>query len=96
MLFTIGVECPKSENEAFGLVVPALCDGGYACFSAANTEQEIAVMANEAITMMLEVMLDDGASVLDIEDKGMMYYREQEDYSHCDAWLKLDIDLSGL
>lgn len=94
MLFSIGVELPKDKDQAFGLVVPALCDANYACFSAADLESEIPSMAKEAIIDMVEVMIDDGYPLLNVQDKGVVYYRAQDDYAHCDAWLLLDIDLS--
>lgn len=95
MLFSIGVESPKNENEAFGLIVPALCNDEYGCFSAADSEQEIAAMVTEAIGLIVEDMIEAGASALEIVDKGVMSYRKVEDYAHCDLWLLLEVDLSA-
>lgn len=94
MLFSIGVELPKDKDQAFGLVVPALCDANYGCFSAADLESEIPSMAKEAIIDMVEVMIEDCYPLLNVQDKGVVYYRDQGDYAHCDAWLLLEIDLS--
>lgn len=94
MLFSIGVEVPKANDEAFGLIIPALCNDKYGCFSAADSEQEIVVMATEAITTMVEEMLEDGLSILDLKDKGVLTYQKDEEYAYCDTWLMLDIDIS--
>lgn len=94
MLFSIGVEFPKTEDQAFGLVVPALCDGDYACYSAADSEADIPAMAKEAILLMIETMVDDNQLVSGISDRGVMHYRASEDYAYCDAWLLLELDLS--
>ncbi len=95
MLFSIGIELPKNDEQAFGIVVPALCEQGYGCFSAADTEEEIPAMVTEAITLILESIIDDGKSLLDIKDRGFIYYQKQHDYQFCNAWLKLDIDLTA-
>lgn len=96
MLFSIGVELPKDDDQAFGLVVPALCEADYGCFSAADEESEIPTTAKEAIILMVESMIEDGYPLLNVQDKGVMYYRTQEGYAFCDAWLLLDIDLSNV
>ncbi|MFV0574945.1 MAG: type II toxin-antitoxin system HicB family antitoxin [Vibrio sp.] len=95
MLFSIGVELPKNEDQAFGLVVPALCDSNYACFSAADRERDIPSVVKEAIIDMVETMLEDEYSLAKIKDKGVLFYRNQDEYAYCDAWLLLDIDLSA-
>lgn len=94
MLFSVGVEYPSHDEEAFGLVVPALFDHGHACFSAADSEEQIKAMATEAISMVVEEMVSSGASVDGIKDMGPRHYSKQEDYEHCDAWLLLDVDLT--
>ncbi|NAX23798.1 type II toxin-antitoxin system HicB family antitoxin [Vibrio sp. V39_P1S14PM300] len=96
MLFSIGIELPKEKEQAIGLVVPALCQDGYGCFSAADSEREVPAMAKEAILTMVEVMVENGYPVLNVQDKGVMYYREQKPYAYCDVWLMLDIDLSDI
>lgn len=35
MIFTVAVETPQNEDQAFGMAVPALCQLNYGCFSAA-------------------------------------------------------------
>ncbi|MBR0574208.1 MULTISPECIES: type II toxin-antitoxin system HicB family antitoxin [Pasteurellaceae] len=95
MLFTIGVEMPKDENSAFGMVVPALCNDEYSCFSAADSEEEIIPQVTDAVHSMLELMLDDDFDILSITDKGFNFYKTQEDYKYCDVWLLIDIDLTS-
>ncbi|MCX2960317.1 type II toxin-antitoxin system HicB family antitoxin [Rodentibacter caecimuris] len=95
MLFTVGVETPKAENEAFGLVVPALFNEEYSCFSAADTTEEIVPMVTEAIHLMLEGMAEDGFDISQIKDQGFTYYKQQEDFAHCDSWLLIDVDITA-
>ncbi|AEY02753.1 hypothetical protein GU3_15000 [Oceanimonas sp. GK1] len=94
MLFSVGVEYPSHDGEALGLVVPALCNDDYACFSAADSEEQVKSMATEAIAMVVEEMVSNGVSVDNIKDMGPRQYRQLEDYSHCDGWLLLDVDLT--
>ncbi|AFU18696.1 MULTISPECIES: type II toxin-antitoxin system HicB family antitoxin [Actinobacillus] len=95
MLFTIGVESPNNENEAFGLCVPALFTKTYSCFSAADKVDEIIPMVTDAIHTMLEMMVEDEFDITSIQDKGFIYYKQQEDFSFCDSWLLVDIDISA-
>ena len=83
MLFSVGVEYPSHDGEALGLVVPALCNDDYACFSAA-----------EAIAIVVEEMVSNGNSGDSIKDLGPRHYRQLADYKHCDGWLLLDVDLT--
>ena len=94
MLFSIGVELPKSAEQAFGIVVPALCKGDHACYSAADSEDQLAAMANDAIITMVEEMLADGLVLTDICDDGVLSYRQQPEHSDVDTWLLLDIDMT--
>ncbi|ELO1555125.1 type II toxin-antitoxin system HicB family antitoxin [Aeromonas hydrophila] len=95
MLFSVGVELPAQDNEAFGLVVPALCSAGFGCFSAADSESEIPSMVTEAITMVLEELRDQGHHLDTIKDLGVMHYRTDPEYAFCGAWLMLDVDTSA-
>lgn len=94
MLFSVGVEYPSQDGEALGLVVPALCNDDYACFSAADSEAQVKVMATEAIAMVVEEMVSNGVSGDSIKDLGPRHYRQLADYDHCDGWLLLDVDLT--
>lgn len=95
MLFTVGLEAPKNDDQAFGIVVPALCNEGYACFSAADSENEIIPQVTDAIHLTLEGMVDDEFDILRVKDKGVLFYKAQEDYNYCDIWLLVDIDLTA-
>ncbi|WP_018693402.1 type II toxin-antitoxin system HicB family antitoxin [Algicola sagamiensis] len=59
MLFKIGIE-PGDDNTAFGIVIPALCQGGYGAFSAADTFEEIVPNTREAAFLILKEMATNG------------------------------------
>lgn len=94
MLFSIGVEQPQNKDQAFGLIVPALCFGPYACFSSSDSEIGIHVAAKEAVISIIETLVEAGSNISGLNDKGVGTYREMETYAHCDYWLLVDIDLS--
>lgn len=94
MLFTIGVETPKHDNEAYGLVVPALNNDYYACFSAADHADDILRMATDAITTVLQDRVEHGLENDNIKDLGYRACQQHPDYTHCDTWLLADIDIS--
>lgn len=96
MLFSVGVEIPKSNDDAFGLIIPALCNDEYSSYSAADTQEQIPLMATDAIVMMIEEMLHDGVALNNIVDKGVLAYQQDSEYSDYDAWLMLDVDVSKL
>lgn len=95
MLFSVGIETPKDTDEAFGLVVPALCTEKYDCYSAADTEDDIAPMVTEAIQAMLSVMQDEGYDLAQVKDAGVFTYQKHADFAHCDNWLLLHVDTSA-
>ncbi|MBN6074856.1 type II toxin-antitoxin system HicB family antitoxin [Aggregatibacter actinomycetemcomitans] len=95
MLFTVGVEIPKNENEAFGLCVPALFTDVYSCFSAADTLEEIIPNVTDAIHTMLEMMVEDEFDITSIKDLGFLHYKQQEDFAYCESWLLVDVDISA-
>lgn len=94
MLFSIGVELPKNENECYGLVVPALCTDIYSCFSAADTDAEILPQVRDVIESVLTDMLANDVDIATIKDKGFSTYRQEEDFAYCDTWLLIDVDIS--
>ncbi len=94
MWFTLGVETPKKEDSAYGIVVPALCNDRYSCYSASDNSKDIAAHSAEAIESILEEMLADGFDVLGLEDQGALVYKEDKAYSFCDVWLQIEIDVS--
>ncbi|KMK50921.1 CopG family transcriptional regulator [[Actinobacillus] muris] len=95
MLFTVGVETPKTEKEAFGLVVPALFTDSYSCFSAADTVEDIVPMVTDAIHSVLEMMAEDNFDLSTIKDLGFTDYKEQDDFKFCDSWLLIDVDITA-
>lgn len=97
MFFSVGVETPKDENTAYGMIVPALSAGvsDYGCFSAADTQEQIPVMVKEAILMVIEDMLQTGRLALDsIKDAGYMVYAADPEYKDYDSWFTIEVDLS--
>ncbi|MBV7434485.1 type II toxin-antitoxin system HicB family antitoxin [Cardiobacteriaceae bacterium TAE3-ERU3] len=94
MLFSVGVEMPKNENEAYGLVVPALCRDNYGCISAADTLNDIPAMVKDVISMVLADMSESGVDTVSIVDEGFAVYQKQDDYQYCDTWLLIDVDIS--
>ncbi len=94
MWFTLGVETPKNKDSSYGIVVPALCNEHYSCYSASDSSKDIAAHSAEAIESILEEMLADGFDVLGLEDQGALIYKEDQSYSFCDVWLQIEIDVS--
>ncbi|MGB9097102.1 type II toxin-antitoxin system HicB family antitoxin [Erwinia sp.] len=95
MFFSVGVETPSDENTAYGMIVPAFFVHDYGCFSAADSEQEIAPMVREAILLNVEEMLLSGNySVEAIKDDGYLAYSRHPDYADYDSWFMIDVDLS--
>lgn len=95
MLFTIGIETPTHDNEAYGIAVPVLFTDTYACISAADTLEEIPTQATDAIHSILEMMYEDGTDIGELKDKGYKHYQSLEDFQYCDTWLLLDVDISA-
>lgn len=94
MIFTVGVETPENENQAYGMIVPALCQLDYGCFSAADDVDDLLPMVTEAITMMLEAMVEDGFDLTTLKDKGVTHYKVDPEYADFDTWLLVDVDIS--
>ncbi|EEU3290528.1 CopG family transcriptional regulator [Escherichia coli] len=95
MFFSVGVETPKDDQIAYGITVPAFDRFDFGCVSAADSQAEIPVMAREAILAIVEEMLLSGAHSLDdIHDEGYLAYSDNINYSHCDSWFVIDVDLS--
>ncbi len=94
MFFSVGVELPKDENTAYGLVIPALCTENYGCFSAADNKEDIAIMAREAVLLTVEDMVANNSTVEHIKDAGYLVYVENTEYQYVDSWFVIDVDLS--
>lgn len=82
----------NSPDEAFGLVVPALCNDNYACFSAADNQEDIAIMAREAILGVIEDMVENNVDVDSIKDTGVLSYQTNPDYAHCSFWYLVEVE----
>lgn len=94
MIFTVGVGTPKNENEAYGMIVPVLCQQNYGCFSAADEIEQLAPMVTEAITGNLEMMVEDNFDITSLKDLGVTHYRNDPEYADFDTWLLVDIDIT--
>lgn len=95
MFFTLGIETPNDSNTAYGIVVPALCNDKYSCYSAADKEADIPTMATEAILLTVQDMIESGDyDVKDIHNYHVSYKNNSE-YDYCDTWVIIDVDLSS-
>ncbi|WP_227318254.1 type II toxin-antitoxin system HicB family antitoxin [Cedecea davisae] len=96
MFFSVGVELPATENEAFGLVVPALCNDDFGCVSAVDTQADIAPMVQDAVLSIADLMVERGKDITQLRDAGPFAYAANPDYAYCTQWLLVDVDLSAL
>ncbi|EDJ9088457.1 CopG family transcriptional regulator [Salmonella enterica subsp. enterica] len=95
MFFSVGVETPKDENTAYGMIVPAFSTLDCGCFSAADTQDQIAPMVKEAILLTVECLIENGDfSVEQIKDAGYLVYSVNPEYKDFDSWVMVDVDLS--
>lgn len=95
MFFSVGVETPKDENTAYGMIVPAFSAYDYGCFSAADTQGEIAEMVRDAVLLTVEDMVLSGKfSVEQLTDAGYLTYSRDREYADYDSWFVIDVDLS--
>ncbi|SGZ09088.1 type II toxin-antitoxin system HicB family antitoxin [Moritella viscosa] len=93
MLFMIGIENPKNENEAYGMIVPAFEQIGYGCISAADEKKDIFSQAKLAILDMAEEAYKDG-HLLSALDVG--YTEHSKDYPDFDQWVALDVPVESI
>lgn len=90
MLFMVGVERPKNDTDAFGLVVPVFDKIGYGCFSAADTRREIVHQAKDAIITMAQEAILDG-HLIDSMEEGYTDYSAMPDYADYKEWFVLEV-----
>lgn len=95
MLFSVGVESPKTENGVFSLCVPALFTNQLSCVSFADSPDEIEPMVIEAIDLILAIMIEEGKDISKLKDLGFEHYKQQKDFSHCDDWLSVEVELAA-
>ncbi len=93
MLFMVGIEKPTTPNEAFGIIVPVFEKHGYACISAADSEDQILQQAKTAILEMLQEVLTDGHLLANLDVGFADFTHDYPDYS---TWVGLDIDVDAL
>ncbi|WP_232832547.1 type II toxin-antitoxin system HicB family antitoxin [Photorhabdus sp. CRCIA-P01] len=93
MFFSVGVELPKDENTAYGLIIPALCTEKYGCFSATDNRENIAIMAREAILLTVEDMVANNSAVEHIQDTGYLVYAKNTEYQYVDSWFVINVGL---
>lgn len=95
MKFHIGIEAPKNDGTAFGIIVPVFTRMNLDCASAADTRDEIKEQATYAIQMMVASMLRDGGKLEDLEDRDealVTYKVENEDHTE---WQTIDVDMES-
>lgn len=96
MFFSVGVETPKDENTAYGMIIPAFSAYDCGCFSAADTQEEIAANVRDAILLTVECIMESGKiSVEQITDAGYLTYSANAEYADFDSWFMIDVDLSA-
>ncbi|WP_258239884.1 type II toxin-antitoxin system HicB family antitoxin [Pseudidiomarina homiensis] len=93
MLFLVGIEPPKKESEAWGIVVPAFEKIGLLCVSAADRRTEILPRAKQAILTMVEEALNDGHLLSQLEPDLRDYRLNNPE---CDEWLALEVSVEHL
>jgi len=93
MLFMVGIENPKNENEAYGMVVPAFDKIGYGCISAADEEKDVFSQVKLAILDMAKEVYKDG-HLLSVLDAGYTDYSKE--YPEFDQWVALNIPVESI
>lgn len=95
MLFMVGIEVPKSENEAWGIVVPVFERILLGCVSAVDNESDILTEARDVILSMAEVALEEGFLLSDLAEP-YRDYSQEKNYAYCDRWLAIEVDMSAI
>lgn len=93
MMFMVGIERPRSEKEAWGLIVPVFDKFGYGCFSAFDSESSILSHARMAILTAAEEFIQDG-HLLTALDEGFRNYREE--YPDYHDWIAVEVPVERL
>lgn len=94
-VFAVAVE-RASQNEAIGIAIPAICDLGVGCYSAADTESDILSNARQAASLALHELIEAQGSkvLLSLNDKGIDHYKGSGDYNEFNEWMLLELDLA--
>lgn len=93
MMFMVGIERPKSDTEAWGLIVPVFETLGYGCIAASDTERKVLYHAKQAILTMAEEVLTDGHLLTSLNGDFQSYRDEFPEY---DDWIALEVDVERL
>lgn len=93
MLFLVGIEAPKKESEAWGILVPVFEKVGLLCVSAADSRDEILSRAKQAILTMVEEALNDGHLLSQLEPDLSNYRLSNSEY---EEWLALEVPIEHL
>ena len=93
MIFMIGIETPKNQNIAYGMVVPAFEKIGYGCVSAANEEVDVFPQVKLSILDMAEEVYKDG-HLLSSLDLGYIDYSQE--YPDFDKWVAIDVPVEKI
>ncbi len=96
MLFSVGIEYPKSEGENFGIIVPAFERIGYGCVSSASSADSIVTNAKDAILTMAEEVVTDGYLISAIKTDFEEFDDLQSQYQDYDKWLILDVPVESI
>lgn len=88
MLFPIAIEKPANENECYGVIVPDIAG----CFSSGDTPDEALKNVQEAISLHLDSMADDGEELPVAQS--IFYHQDNADYAGM-LWAVVDIDMSA-
>lgn len=93
MLFMMGIEHPKEEDAAWGIIIPVFETFGYGCFSAADEKRDILYRAKAAILEMAAEMVSDGQSLSSLDVGFVNYRNEHPDF---DEWLAIEVPVENL
>lgn len=94
MLFMVGVETPKNNNEAWGAIVPVFDSVDYLCVAAADKEADLLNNVKLAILDMAEEALNDGRLLSELESGFNSDYAKQ--YPDFDKWFALEVTVEAL
>lgn len=87
MLFPVVIEKPANENECYGVIVPDIAG----CFSAGDTPDEALKNVQEAITLHLDCIANDGEELPVAQS--IFYHQDNPDFAGM-LWAVVDIDMS--
>ena len=93
MLFMIGIERPKTDDEAWGIAVPVFDRVNMGCTSAADDEHQILSQAKLAILDMAEEAINDGHLLSTLEEG---FHDYSDAYPEFDQWVAVEVPVETL